>query len=265
MKVKMRVKVMVLVVAMLFTGMLGGNFKVNAAMLKNDGGSSLSVLSSVTKVGWKKENGIWYYYNNKGIKQTGWLQWKGNWYYLNKNGSMQTGWLQWKGSWYFMNSNGSMKTGWLQWKGDWYFLNSSGAMVTGSKTIKGKICIFNESGVLQMESSVMKSGNGLFSMAVVGFNKKDRTVTVRYTNNLPGGVTTVGYPTTVINGQSVAVKALENISNMNVSTAASSYSDVEYVLNQNFFMKGGKINVMLMTEYFADGNMATFSVDVVLY
>ncbi|WP_088846821.1 pneumococcal surface protein PspC, choline-binding form, partial [Streptococcus pneumoniae] len=46
------------------------------------------------KIGWKQENGMWYFYNTDGSMATGWLQNNGSWYYLNANGAMATGWLQ---------------------------------------------------------------------------------------------------------------------------------------------------------------------------
>ncbi|HGQ0451039.1 TPA: RICH domain-containing protein, partial [Streptococcus pneumoniae] len=38
------------------------------------------------KIGWKQENGMWYFYNTDGSMATGWLQNNGSWYYLNANG-----------------------------------------------------------------------------------------------------------------------------------------------------------------------------------
>ncbi|HEW0737819.1 TPA: pneumococcal surface protein PspC, choline-binding form, partial [Streptococcus pneumoniae] len=42
------------------------------------------------KIGWKQENGMWYFYNTDGSMATGWLQNNGSWYYLNANGDMAT-------------------------------------------------------------------------------------------------------------------------------------------------------------------------------
>ena len=102
---------------------------------------------------WVKDNGNWYFMNDKGVmfNQT-WLYQGGNWYaftssgamiasdwlydnhswyYLKDSGAMATGWMKDSGSWYYLNKSGSMATGWAKDSGSWYYLNNSGSMATG--------------------------------------------------------------------------------------------------------------------------------------
>jgi N-acetylmuramoyl-L-alanine amidase len=64
---------------------------------------------TVTKVGWLKENSVWYYYKD-GKKLVGWLQDKPKeWYYLDpKGGAMVTGLQTINGKKYFFLPNGKM-------------------------------------------------------------------------------------------------------------------------------------------------------------
>ena len=102
---------------------------------------------------WVKDNGNWYFMNDKGVmfnqtwlyqggnwyafKSSGamisadWLYDNGSWYYLKDSGSMATGWLKDGGSWYYLNNSGSMATGWVKDSDSWYYLSNSGAMATG--------------------------------------------------------------------------------------------------------------------------------------
>ncbi len=106
-------------------------------------------LNAANIMGWQYINGQWYYYNDKGEKQTGWLNTGGKWYFLKSDGAMATGWVQSGGKWYYMNSSGAMQTGWVQTGGKWYYMNSSGAMQTGWQKISNKWYYFNSSGAMQ--------------------------------------------------------------------------------------------------------------------
>jgi len=82
--------------------------------------------SSTVSSAWKKVNGKWYYFNEKGNLATGWLLIDGKWYWLSSNGAMQTGWVfdQMDGSWYYLNSSGAMAEGWNCIDGKWYYLTT---------------------------------------------------------------------------------------------------------------------------------------------
>ena len=109
---------------------------------------------------WVKDNGNWYFMNDKGVmfnqtwlyqgdswyafKSSGamisadWLYDNGSWYYLKDSGSMATGWLKDGGTWYYLNKSGSMATGWVKDQGEWYYLKDSGSMATGWVKDNGK-------------------------------------------------------------------------------------------------------------------------------
>ncbi|SHF17913.1 bacterial Ig-like domain-containing protein [Lactonifactor longoviformis] len=73
----------------------------------------------------------WYYFNNRGCRQTGWLKLGNTWYYLKESGAMATGWLKLGNTWYYLKESGAMATGWLKLGNTWYYLKESGAMATG--------------------------------------------------------------------------------------------------------------------------------------
>ncbi|MBN1072332.1 cell wall hydrolase [Clostridium botulinum] len=111
----------------------------------NDNSTNIS-----SSIGWKSENGNWYYYKSDGTKATGWIKPDGNWYYLYSDGSMATGWLQTKGNWYYLQSWGGMQKGWLNDGGKWYYLQGDGIMVTGFSSINGKTYFLDVSGAMRV-------------------------------------------------------------------------------------------------------------------
>ena len=115
--------------------------KYNTQSINNT--SSINITSTI---GWKKENGYWYYYKSDNTKATSWINPDGNWYFLYSDGRMATGWLKSNGSWYYLDRSGSMATGWRQLNNVWYFLSGSGAMITGLNVIDNKTYMFYSSG-----------------------------------------------------------------------------------------------------------------------
>lgn len=106
------------------------------------------------KIGWVKENGIWYYYFTDGsFQQSGWLEMDDNWYLFGADGRMLTGWQILNGVWYYMADNGAMLTGWAKIGNNWYYLNPGaegikGAMVSGWHSLDGSIYYFDNSGAM---------------------------------------------------------------------------------------------------------------------
>lgn len=125
-------------------------------------------LNGQSLTGWQKlsdENNSWYYFDSNGYMITGWLKDQGYWYYMNEKpgdsfGKMVIGWLKYNNNWYYLNESntdkqplGSMKTGWIKNNNNYYYLNSSGAMATGwLKDMDSKWYFLDKS------SGVMKTG-----------------------------------------------------------------------------------------------------------
>ena len=115
-------------------------------------------LPGVTKTGWVKKDGNWYYLKENGTKKCGWFQDGGNWYYLDSQGIMRTGWVSVNDAWYFMDSSGAMQTGWLEVGGRRYYLSSSGAMATGWVKVDNKWYYMDSSGQMQ-KGWIQDNGN----------------------------------------------------------------------------------------------------------
>ncbi|WP_090091114.1 N-acetylmuramoyl-L-alanine amidase [Clostridium uliginosum] len=99
-------------------------------------------------IGWKNEDGVWYYYYSDNTKAKGWIKPDANWYYLNDSGKMLTGWLNDNGTWYYLNDNGTISLGWKQIDKKWYYMQTSGAMSKGLQHDGSNWYSFKDSGVL---------------------------------------------------------------------------------------------------------------------
>lgn len=114
--------------------------------INNAQNASININSNI---GWKNENGYWYYYNSDNIKATGWIKPDANWYYLYSNGQMATGWLKAvSGTWYYLDKSGALAKGWRQINNLWYFFKSSGDMITDINVIDKETYLFNNSGAM---------------------------------------------------------------------------------------------------------------------
>lgn len=102
-----------------------------------------------SQIGWKLEDGRWYYYKSNGTKATGWIKPDNNWYYLYSDGGMAKGWIIQGGKWYYLKSSGAMQLGWMRDGGKWYYLQGDGSMTTGLKLIDGKKYFLDSSGAMR--------------------------------------------------------------------------------------------------------------------
>ncbi|NFT06123.1 cell wall hydrolase [Clostridium botulinum] len=99
-------------------------------------------------IGWKEEDGKWYYYYSDESKAAGWINPNGNWYYLNSTGEMSVGWTDLDNSWYYFDDDGIMVTGWKCIDNNWYYLKTSGIMATGFLQNANDLYYLDKSGVM---------------------------------------------------------------------------------------------------------------------
>lgn len=95
----------------------------------------ISAIATPVNAKWVQENnGKWWYYdsNPNNYAKNGWKKIDGVWYYFDRSGYMKTGWVQDGLDWYYLNSSGKMVTGWNWINGKCYYLDSSGAMASDS-------------------------------------------------------------------------------------------------------------------------------------
>lgn len=112
-----------------------------------------------SNIGWKKENGIWYYYKSDKTKAIGWINPDGNWYYLNDEGKMLTGWIKENGKWFYFDSSGSLVKGWKKIDGEWYLFDKSGTMTTGIQYDGSALYYLKESGAMAAKQGWFKLNN----------------------------------------------------------------------------------------------------------
>ena len=102
--------------------------------------------------GWKKFDGGFHYFNNKGVMQFGFITVKKQTYYLDpdNSGIRATGWKTISGKKYYFNAKGRMAKGFCTIDGKKYYMNAKGGMKTGLATINGKKYYFDPTtGVMQ--------------------------------------------------------------------------------------------------------------------
>ena len=126
---------------------------------KEDGYWKYRLSDDEMTIGWRKIDGVYYFFNGQGQMQAGkWLHLKdsrekidGNWYYLNNNGDMrETGWFNQDGNWYYITSTGARSYNeLLEIAGQKYLFDKDGKMLTGYQVFNGKKMFFSESGELQ--------------------------------------------------------------------------------------------------------------------
>ena len=126
---------------------------------KEDGYWKYRLSDDEMTIGWRKIDGVYYFFNGQGQMQAGkWLHLKdsrekidGNWYYLNNNGDMrETGWFNQDGNWYYITSTGARSYNeLLEIAGQKYLFDKDGKMLTGHQVFNGKKMFFADSGALQ--------------------------------------------------------------------------------------------------------------------
>lgn len=148
-----------------------GTYTLQVESIWDQTGTYTFSVGSPAVIGWKQQNGKWYYYNSDGSVSVGWHSISGKWYYFDGKGVMQTGWQRIGGKWYYLNGSGAgamakgwkkvgniwyyfngsgvMQTGWQKINNIWYYFNGSGYMKTGWQRISGKWYYFNGSGYMK--------------------------------------------------------------------------------------------------------------------
>ena len=136
---------------------------VSEKWYKEDGYWKYRLSDDQMAIGWKKINGVYYFFNGQGQMQADrWLHLKdskekidGNWYYLKKDGSMQeSGWFKHDGAWYYITWSGARTYNELaEIGGQKYLFDKDGKMLTGLQVFNGKKMLFASSGALQTEGS----------------------------------------------------------------------------------------------------------------
>jgi len=99
-------------------------------------------------IGWKEIEGLWYYFNEAGIKQTGWNLINYNWYHLNEEGIMEKGWIKVDRNKFYLNDEGIMTQGKKYIDDKWYFFGTTGILQTGIYGYKGKEYYSNNDGIM---------------------------------------------------------------------------------------------------------------------
>lgn len=110
----------------------------------------------LSKGQWELDGSQWKYSNGDGTYKTSqWLLLNGVWYYFDAKGIMQTGWTKVGDTTYYMDADGAMRTGWLYLDDTWYYLGTSGARVADCwQWINNKCYYFDSNGCMAADTWV---------------------------------------------------------------------------------------------------------------
>ena len=108
----------------------------------------------LSKGHWELDGSQWKYSNGDGTYKTSqWLLLNGVWYYFDAKGIMQTGWTKVGDTTYYMDAGGAMRTGWLYLDDTWYYLGTSGARVADCwQWINNKCYYFDSNGCMAADT-----------------------------------------------------------------------------------------------------------------
>ena len=139
-----------------------------------------SEINIESSIGWKMENGFWYYYKSDNTMAKGWINPDENWYYLDNNGKMLTGWQNINGIWYYLKNSGVMAKGWIKLQDKWYYLKESGAMATGFQHDGDGLYYLESSGAMATTTGWSKMNNTWYyfepsSKLKIGWLKENNT------------------------------------------------------------------------------------------
>ena len=90
------------------------------------------------QTGWKWFDNHYSYFTSSGAMKIGWLKENRLWYYLDtETGQMVTGIHKVNDETYYFDANGAMQTGWKQLDGKWYYFQADGSLLRNGTTPDG--------------------------------------------------------------------------------------------------------------------------------
>lgn len=80
--------------------------------------------------------------------------------------------------------------------------------------------------------------SGQVTVELEDYSQEDSSLTVRITNNSSEDITTFGFPSLIVNGQTTELNPFDNMSVSQVEILAGSYSSITYVVDPSVFENG---------------------------
>ena len=96
-----------------------------------------NVAEAEEALGWKYDDGNWYYYESETYVAVNWRQIGKKWYFFDETGAMKTGWVYYQNQWYYMNGSGAMVTGWLKLGKKWYYFDKASGVMASNEYRQG--------------------------------------------------------------------------------------------------------------------------------
>ena len=96
-----------------------------------------NVAEAEEALGWKYDDGNWYYYESETYVAVNWRQIGKKWYFFDETGAMKTGWVYYQNQWYYMNGSGAMVTGWQKLGKKWYYFDKASGVMASNEYRQG--------------------------------------------------------------------------------------------------------------------------------
>lgn len=159
-----------------------------------------------SNIGWKREDGAWYYYKSDNTKAIGWINPDGNWYYLDNQGKMVTGWQTDQGKKYYLDGSGTLAKGWRKINSNWYLFDNSGAMTTGIQYDGSALYYLKDSGDMSEKEGWFQLNDKWFYSEKGGkiktgwFNEDNNTYYLQGDGSMVTGLKKISGKTYTFNG-----------------------------------------------------------------